>query len=126
RRAGRGVLDADAGRDLVAHAGVAVLQVVLARRAGPPQLVQVAGERAGRVDHHVVVTYDRVQGPEDLGLGRYGVLVVGAVGRFHDLLPAFLARPVLGLVPLAHPVAGQPLGERLQARPRVGDQGAGG
>ncbi len=111
-RAGRGLLDAERGRDLVAHAGVAVLQVVLARGAGPPQLVQVAGERAGRVDHDVLVADDRVQRAQHLRLRRHRAVVLGPEGRLHCLLPAGLARPVLGLVRRVHTMAGQCLRQR--------------
>jgi hypothetical protein len=121
--AGGGLLDADARRDLVAHAGVAVLQVVLARASRAPELVQVAGERAGRVDDDVVVADHGVQGAEDLGLSGHRVLVVRPVDRVHDLLPALLARAVPGLVRRVHAVAGQRLGEGLQTGAGVGDQG---
>ena len=49
----RGQLDPEPAGDLVAHAGVAVLDVVALRVAGPPQLVQVAGQRAGGADDDV-------------------------------------------------------------------------
>ena len=48
-----GQLHPEPARHLVAHAGVAVLHVVALRVAGPPQLVQVAGQRAGRADDDV-------------------------------------------------------------------------
>ncbi len=119
-----GLLDADPGRDLVAHAGVAVLQVVLARRAGPPQLVQVARERTGRVDHHVVVADDRVQRAQHLGLRRYGARVVGTVGGLDDRVPALLAGAVLGLVRRVHPVVRKRLRKGREPCPGVADQGA--
>ena len=52
-RSGAASFDAEAAGDLVAHAGVAVLDVVALGVAGAPQLVQVAGHRAGRADHDV-------------------------------------------------------------------------
>ena len=44
---------AEAAGDLVAHAGVAVLDVVALGIPGPPELVQVTGHRAGRAHHDV-------------------------------------------------------------------------
>ena len=49
-----GHLDAQAAGDLVAHAGEAVLHVVALAVAGAPQLVEVAGHRAGGADHDVL------------------------------------------------------------------------
>ena len=54
---GRGELDPHRARQLVAHARIAVLDVIAltvgVRR--PPQLVQVAGHRAGRADDDVAL-----------------------------------------------------------------------
>src|SRR6266516_4429440 len=47
----RGQLHPEATGDLVTHAGVAVLDVVALRIPGAPQLVQIAGHRAGRAHH---------------------------------------------------------------------------
>ena len=47
-------LDAEPAGDLVAHAGIAVFDVVAAGRAGLPQLVQLARQAAGGADHDVV------------------------------------------------------------------------
>ncbi len=81
-----GELDAHRSRDLVAHAGERVLEVVLLGGARTPQGLQVAGHRAGGVDHDVVVAHQLVQGAEDLGLGRQR-LVVRREAAVDDLLP---------------------------------------
>ena len=47
-------LHAEAAGDLVAHARVAVFDVVAAGRARAPELVQLAGQRAGGADDDVV------------------------------------------------------------------------
>ncbi|MNT09417.1 hypothetical protein D3C72_1441980 [compost metagenome] len=47
-------LDAEATGDLVTHARVAVLHVVAARRACPPQLVQLGRQGARRADDDIV------------------------------------------------------------------------
>ena len=76
---GRGELDAHAARDLVAHARVAVLDVVAlaGRVARAPELVQVAGHRAGRAH-------------DDAGLaGR-------VVDRADDRRPGWAAAPSRG------------------------------
>jgi len=101
----RGQLDPDPARNLVAHAGVAVLQVVAFGIAGAPQLVQVAGQAARRAEHHILRAGKRVehadhlalaeqravlQGVDALYLGVPGGVVLGAappVGGTH--LPAF-------------------------------------
>ena len=49
-----GHLDAEAPGDLVAHARVAVLEVVAVGLARAPELVQVAGQAAGGADHDVL------------------------------------------------------------------------
>ena len=48
-----GQLDAETAGDLVAHARVAVLDVVALRIPRPPELVQVARHRAGGADDDV-------------------------------------------------------------------------
>ena len=63
-------LDAHGGRDLVAHAGEGVLDVVLDGGLGLPQGLQVAGHRAGGIDDHVLIAHQLVEGAEDLGLRR--------------------------------------------------------
>ena len=60
---------AEATGDLVAHGGVAVLHVVRVRAAGAPDLVQVAGQAAGRADDHAVLAGSLVDEADDLGLG---------------------------------------------------------
>ena len=68
--AGVGHLGADRPADLVAHAGVAVLQVVGLGIRRPPEPVQVARHRTGGVDHDVVVAGDGVHDPDRFGLGQ--------------------------------------------------------
>ena len=48
-------LDADPAGDLVAHAGIAVFEVVAERRARPPQLVQFARQSARGADDDVAL-----------------------------------------------------------------------
>ena len=47
-RSGRAIFDAEAAGDLVAHARVAVLDVIAARRRRAPELVQLGRQRPGR------------------------------------------------------------------------------
>ena len=79
-------LGAHPARDLVAHARVAVLDVVaLAVGIGrPPQLVQVAGHRAGGADDHVALAGRLVDGADHLGLARQRAVAGGVEAR--DLL----------------------------------------
>ena len=68
-------LGADAAGDLVAHAGVAVLEVESAGLFRAPEFVQVAGQAARGADHHVfrlrelVYNADDVTLPQRNGLG---------------------------------------------------------
>src|SRR3546814_4738603 len=65
-------------RSLVAHARVAVLDVVTARRRGTPQLVQLARQPAGGADHDRIVGHGglhraehlRIAGQDIVGTGR--------------------------------------------------------
>ena len=50
---GSGHLDPETGRNLVPHAGVAVLEMELLRIASPPQLVQIARQAAGSIQDDV-------------------------------------------------------------------------
>ena len=67
---GRGELDPDPAGDLVAHARVAVLDVVALAVgvAGAPQLVEVAGGRAGGADDHARLAGGVVDGADHGGL----------------------------------------------------------
>ena len=105
-----GQTDADRGRHLVAHAGVAVLDVVGLAVAHPPQLVQVARHGAGGAEHDVARVGELVDRSQHLalrqqalgqGVGHLGRRVVGrldlgvplgpqrglplAVGGFHGI-----------------------------------------
>ena len=63
-------LDAESARNLVAHAGVAVLDVVAVRVRDPPELVQLAGHRAGGADDDVARSRRIVDGADHLALRR--------------------------------------------------------
>lgn len=128
RAAGRGQRDADGRGDLVAHAGVPVLHVVLVLRPGPPQLVQVAGEGAGRVDQDVGVVDQGVEQTEHLGLGGRGVLrrLRDGVGPVDAALPAGPLRRVPRSVRRVRPVAADRDPELVEPLAGVGDQGQGG
>ena len=82
-----GQLGAQAAGDLVPHARVAVLDVVLLRVPGAPQHLQVPGHAPGRLHHHVPLVHELVQRAEDLGLRRKR-LMTQVVGVVHHLLPA--------------------------------------
>ena len=77
---------ADAGGYLVAHARVAVLDVVLLRIARAPQLVQLAGQRARGADDDVLRTCRLVHGADHLALGRQRP-VASTVRRVHGAVP---------------------------------------
>ena len=116
-----GQLGPQAAGDLVPHAGVPVLDVVLLRVPGAPQHLQVPGHAPGRLHDHVPVVHQVVQRPEDLGLGRPRLMaeVVGAVNR---PLPAGvqLGRPAG--IRLVHVPPAHDLGQRLQSGPSLGHQ----
>ena len=67
-RSGRGQLDAQSAGDLVAHARVAVLDVVALRVPRAPELVQVARHRAGGADDDVRRSRRVVDGADHLAL----------------------------------------------------------
>ena len=79
--------DADAAGDLVSHARVAVFDVIALAVAGAPQLVQVAGHRAGRAHDHVARIGQRVGQPDDLALVQGAAVVLDAVGRGDGVIP---------------------------------------
>ena len=118
---GRGHLDAQGAGDLVPHAGVALLDVVLLRIASPPQFVQVARHRAGGADDDVTRTGRIVDRADDFALG--GQRLMRQLVKPADLLIPFqvearglLATGGIDLVPL------QPAGQRLDARAGIGDE----
>src|SRR5438874_7917808 len=83
---GAGQPRAQAAGDLVAHAGVPVLDVVALRIPGPPQLVQVARHRTGGAHDHVARPGAVVDRADHLGLGRQR-FVAQVVGALHDAVP---------------------------------------
>ncbi|MBV8662193.1 MAG: hypothetical protein JO107_03730, partial [Hyphomicrobiales bacterium] len=72
-------LDADAAGDLVAHAGIAVFDVIAERRARLPELVQFAGQPAGGADDDVVSIARALQGAEHLRVARRRRVGGGAI-----------------------------------------------
>ena len=58
-----GHLDAQPAGDLVAHGGIAIFEVIAARRARLPMLVQLAGKPARRADEHVARAAARCTAP---------------------------------------------------------------
>ncbi len=65
---GVGQADAQPGRDLVAHAGEAVLDVIGLRVVDSPQPEEVAGQAAGGADHGGLAPDRVVDDPDHLGL----------------------------------------------------------
>src|SRR5229473_3451020 len=63
-----GHLDSEAARDLVAHAGIAVLHVVILGIASTPEFMQIAGETARGTDDYVAWAERGVQQPDHLSL----------------------------------------------------------
>ncbi len=118
---GAGHLDAEPAGDLVAHAGVAVLDVVPLRVAGAPQLVQVAGHRPGRAHHDVPRAGELVDRPDHLGLGGQRP-VPERVGLLHGRVPGGgqSGRPLL--VRRRRRPAGEGSGQRHEGLAGVGDQ----
>ena len=114
----RGQLHAQRARDLVAHARVAVLDVVLLAVTRPPELVKVARHRARSAHDDVHGRGRLVHGPDDLTL-RGQRLVSDRVQPGHLRVPrapelrGFLAIPALNAI--------VDLGERLESGARVRD-----
>ena len=78
-RLGVGHLGAESPADLVAHAGVAVLQVVGLGIGRPPEPVQVARHGTGGVDDDVMVAGDGVHDPDRFGLGQVGAFCTSTI-----------------------------------------------
>src|SRR5690606_35214643 len=108
--------------DLVAHAGVAVLDVVALRIAGTPQLVQLAGHRPGGAHDDVARSGDLVDRTDDLAL-RGQRAVPARVRAGHGLVPRAGEPGRLVAVGGLRGPAVERRGEGLDARPGVGDQG---
>lgn len=97
-------------------------------RPRAPEFVQVAGERAGRVDDHVRLVGDGVQRAQYLRLRRAYVRLVGLVGGVDALFPAFLVLDVLAGVRVRDLVVveRQCLRQLFQGAAGVRDQRGGG
>ena len=123
---GRGELDAEAAGDLVAHARVAVLDVVALRVARAPQLVQVAGHRARRAHDDVARAGDAVDDAEHLAL-RGQRAVAERVGLLDGRVPLGGepggALGVVGVGAAALERAAQRLEARRARRPTSGRPG---
>ena len=117
-----GHLDPQRAGDLVAHAGVGVLHVVLLRVLRPPEHLQVTGHRPGRLHHHRVRTDGLVQRAQHLGLRGQRLVRRRVVGVVDDAVPFRGVRPVAGGPGLGRAVAGERVGEGLQAGAGVGQQ----
>ena len=65
-----GELDAEPARDLVAHARIAVFEVIAAGLRGVPQLVQFARQAAGRAHHDVGALARALHRADHLRVGR--------------------------------------------------------
>src|SRR5207248_6746420 len=61
-------LGPESARDLVAHARIPVLDVILLAIARPPELVQVPGHGPGGADHDVAGSREFVDRADDLRL----------------------------------------------------------
>ncbi len=98
--------------------------MVLVERPRPPQLVQIPGERTGRVDQDVGGVDDLVQRAQDLGLCRAYVGFFRLVAGVDALFPTLLVLAVLGDVRVGDPVRAlaQLPCQRAQSAARVGDQ----
>ena len=83
-RVGHRELDAEAAGDLVAHAGIAVFEVVAAGLLRLPELVQFARQAAGGVDHDRVGRGHALHGADHLRVGRRH-----GVGRASDRCRGF-------------------------------------
>ena len=70
---GKGELHPEPAGDLIAHAGIAVFQVIALGRAGAPELVQLARQAARRGHHDVALAGLAVDGAQHLGIGGQGI-----------------------------------------------------
>ena len=73
-----GHLHAQPAGDLVAHARVAVLEVIRVRLARAPQLVEIARQAARRTDHHVLRPRERIRPRRPARSGRTAARVARA------------------------------------------------
>ena len=121
---GHGHLGPPRARDLVAHAGVAVLHVDAAHALGAPAAVELAGEAAGGRQRVVGGPGQAVDGPHDLGVGR--PLLAGRSTGAGDLVDVGVVLRRLDRGPLAPGVRPPPtahaLGQLGQPLAGVGHQ----
>ena len=114
---------ADTACDLVTHARVAVFDVITLAVAGAPQLVQVAGHRAGRAHDDVTWFGQRVRQPDDLALVQRAAVVLDPVGRGDGVVPLLGEFSCPRAVVVGHRVSAQRLGQRLESLAGIGHQG---
>ncbi len=106
----RSHLHAQSARDLVAHAGIAVLQVIALGVARPPELVQVTGQAPRGAHDDVAGLRKGVDDPDDLGLGEARP-TLGACQALDFLVPLALElRDLLGVL-VTYAIISQGLGQ---------------
>src|ERR671938_1164350 len=84
--------DSKATRDLVAHAGIAILKVIANWLDSPPQLVQLAGETAGCANDHISWAGMPIHGTQDLRIRGQLVADRGGSDAINRFLPSSFAR----------------------------------
>ena len=119
-----GHLHAQAAGNLVAHARIAILEVIGVRPGRAPQLVQIAGDAAGRADHHVLGSRKLVDGADNFTLRerRHRALPVHPIDLGIPLPPAGVKR---GAIVGGRRVSRQQHGELLDRLAGVGHHGKG-
>src|SRR5439155_8309658 len=110
-------LHPEGARDLVAHAGVAVLRVVVSARLAPPELVEVAGQAAGGVDHGAVLVDAPVEDAYHLGLLEDTSVTTGMEDLAVDPVPLLAGGADLALVAFGGAVIGERLAYGLYKSP---------
>src|SRR3990172_6469846 len=116
-----GHLHAQAPGDLVAHAGVAVLQVIAFGVSRAPELVQVPRQAARRADHDVLGLRQAVHRSDDLALTQ-GRTVPDAVDAVHFRSPFLPQSRDARSVFVTHTETLEPFRELLEGYPGVRDQ----
>ena len=118
---GRGHLHADAAGDLVAHARVAVLDVVALRVAGAPELVQVARHRARGADDDARRRRGVVDRAEHLALRRQRPVARASRGAPPRRPTRPLSRAASARYASSTDQPSSADGQPLERDPRVGD-----